>query len=749
MSYQLIKPELNDDISITLWCRDKDFNKRKIRVLGFKPRFYVRLDDPVPDSSHILDIEEGFEGVYGEQLKKIVCDNPLSIWDSKKNHGLRSKFDKHWEADVPFLREFLISLGITDGFTLLTNSDVVRYTDVIPSTAPSDKTLTVIFDIEVVSTRRFPDPEQAYTPITIVTLWDNQSKKYLTIIVDNKENMEWRTIYTPNDWLVVRTTDEDKLLLFASSYFSRVQPDVITGWNIDFDITYLTNRCLRKQIPLTFEGSCIFNMIEGYAIIHKRLGNRLKEVAEEDKLMDIYTEFKQEMWSDPARREEGINANKSHVQVLVIEDERRKIIPFFWGLKQFVGLEGMTGTTSHGVLVDTLFLRESKGRYILPSAKYGEEGKGFKGAIVLEPVRGISENVGAYDMSRYYPNIVIGFKISPDSKGELGPNVCKRLMKEREKFEIEMAKHKPGSPEFKLAKDRRDEIKYLLNSVWGYYGWSGSRIYEQPKAAKVAFEAREGLIFIKATAETHKLKVLYGDTDSILLKVGKTGSGEVATMLNEALVKYCETKSISSLLSIKLDRFYQRIILTDAKKRSAGWVTWENGQDCDYIEVKGWESIRRDASHLTRAVLPKVFDAILKSGTDGLITYLQETVKKIKAGEFDIDYLAINKQLHLENFETAQGEYYAGAVYGNKHLGFDLQPGDMIKMIPVKFIHGAPATNVLCYLDKADVPWDRIVIDYDHIITRTLKSRLIELLDISGLSWGQVEGIKDLKKVWG
>jgi DNA polymerase elongation subunit (family B) len=750
MSYQLIKPEFNSDTSITLWCRDSNFIKHKIKVLGFKSRFYVPADDPVPDSDHIIDVVEGFEGVYGEKLKEILCDNPLSVWDSKKQHGLRSKFTKHWQADLPILRVFLIELGLTDGFTLKNESDVVRYTDIIPSLSPTDKTLTCILDIEVIAAGRFPDPDQATNPVTIISLWDNQSKKYLQIILDEFEKQEWKE----NDWLIIHTTDENKLLSLTSQYFSRLQPDVITGWNVDFDITYLTNRCIRKQIPLTFEGSCIFNMIDGYAIIHKRLGNRLKEVAEEDKLMDIYLEFKQEYWSDPTLRHLGLQANHSHVQVLVIEDERRKIIPFFWGLKQFVGLEDMSGSTSHGILIDTLFLREAKGRYILPSSPErdmhkGNSARGFRGAIVLDTVPGIHEEVGAYDMSRYYPNIVIGYKISPDSKGELGPNVCRRLMKEREKFESEMSKYEPGSPEYKLAKDKRDEVKYLLNSVWGYYGWSGSRVFEQPKAAKVALKAREGLLYLKFTAEKHGLQVLAGDTDSLFLKVGKMDSAKVTNMLNDALKEYSAKEGINVQLSLKLDHFYSKLLLTEAQKRSAGRVTWENEKDCDYIEIKGWESIRRDSSHLTREVLPKVFDAVLKTGTGGLISYLEETAQKIKQNKFDVDYIAINKQLHKKDLAEPTLDFYTGSVFANKHFGFDIRTGDMIKVLPVRMIYGCPNVNVLCYLDKEAVPWKRIVIDYDRIITRTLKNRVKDILSLAGLSWAEVEKTRNLKKVFG
>ncbi len=505
-------------------------------------------------------------------------------------------------------------------------------------------------------------------------------------------------------------------------------------------------------------------MIDGYAIIHKRLGNRLKEVAEEDKewMNGIYLEFKQEYWSDPTLRHLGLKANHSHVQVLVIEDERRHIIPFFWGLKQFVGLENMDGTTSHGILIDTLFLREAKGRYVLPSSFEHEakaKGKGFRGAVVLEPIPGIHEKVGAYDMSRYYPNIVIGYKVSPDAKGELGPNVCKRLMKQRDKFEFgsgEGMQHFPGmkdyeinSTEYNELKERRDEVKYLLNSVWGYYGWSGSRVFQNEKAAFVARKAREGLLYIKAVAEAQGLKVLGGDTDSIYLLLGEINSGKVTGILNDALKEYSKKEGINVNLSIKLEHFYGKLLLTEAMKRSAGRVLWEGGKDCDYIEVKGWDSIRRDSSHLTREVLPKVFDAILRSGTDGLIAYLDQTAQKIKHSDFDVDFIAINKQLHKKDLAEPTLDFYTGSVYANKHFGFDIRTGDMIKVLPVKMIYGYPATNVLCYMDKESVPWKRIVIDYDRIITRTLKNRVKGILKLAGMSWDDVEGTKKLTAVFG
>ena len=107
---------------------------------------------------------------------------PTDVGGNKitKRPGFREQFKTHYEADIPFIRNFIRCIGITGGFSLDNPQSTIHYTQI----KPIDFTLSpyiAILDIEVYSKARFPR-EPSY-PIITATLWDNKHKQYVTIIL--------------------------------------------------------------------------------------------------------------------------------------------------------------------------------------------------------------------------------------------------------------------------------------------------------------------------------------------------------------------------------------------------------------------------------------------------------------------------------------------------------------------------------------------------------------------------------------
>lgn len=105
------RTEFNQAV-ILLWGRDiETLEKKMFRVIGFRPRFYVPENEPVPQSSAITEIKSGFTSIYGEKFKQLFTQIPSDI------PKLRQYFTKTCQADIPFTRTFLIESGILTKFT--------------------------------------------------------------------------------------------------------------------------------------------------------------------------------------------------------------------------------------------------------------------------------------------------------------------------------------------------------------------------------------------------------------------------------------------------------------------------------------------------------------------------------------------------------------------------------------------------------------------------------------------------------
>lgn len=107
-----------------LWGRDVvTLQKRMFRILGFESHFFVHDSEPVPTSSAIVRVESGFKSIFGEPCKKIVTNSPHEVKE------LRKFFKKTYQADVPFVRVFLIYMNIKTVFEA-PEKDELHYTEI-------------------------------------------------------------------------------------------------------------------------------------------------------------------------------------------------------------------------------------------------------------------------------------------------------------------------------------------------------------------------------------------------------------------------------------------------------------------------------------------------------------------------------------------------------------------------------------------------------------------------------------------
>lgn len=729
MKYQFVRGLYEKDGTITIYARNENGKKEKITVFGFQPYFFVPADVSIPDDERIESIERGYKGIYGEELQKIVVKKPTDVRD------MRGSFAKHYEADIRFVRRFLIDTGIRCGFEIPNRKKIVHYKEIKPVDFDLPPVIAYI-DVECYSSSRVPDPEKAEDTVTCLTIYDTTNKKYCTLLLDDKEERK----HLDEDHILISVRTEKKLFNLLKNYLSNVNPDVLTEWS-KFDHVYLKNRGKILGVNLDFDGTCVFDMLDGYAKLYKKASNRLKDVVIEEGLTDFQEPEVDyaELWEDD--RERLIKRNKRHVEWIVKLDELKKgLIRFYWDMKNTAGLEDLQETLYHGVLVDTMLLRKYYGKYVLPSKpEIIDKEEKYPGALVLKPPKGLFDNVATYDFSRYYPNIIIGKNLTPEKTTGVGlvPQLCLDLMKKRNEYEALMRTVEVDSDEYNSIKSKRNSVKYLLNAVYGYFGSVRSRLYSKFIASEVTRIGRNGLLHLIDISEKLGYKVLYSDTDSILIQVPRSEIKSLEKSLNDALRRYCESLGIKATLKLKCDRFFKTALFTGVKKRMAGRVVEEDGRECDYLYIIGFEFVRRDSSKITKKIQKDILDMILKNDDvrKKIPEYVMTLIKDMKNGKYSLDEIAIRKTLN-KRFDSYKAipDYLRGTFYANTYLGENIKPGDTVKMLYVKRVPGKPRTDVICFLESNNVP-EGTIIDWDKMISRTVKQKIENMVSLVGLSW--------------
>jgi DNA polymerase I len=307
-------------------------------------------------------------------------------------------------------------------------------------------------------------------------------------------------------------------------------------------------------------------------------------------------------------------------------------------LDKYIALSKASGALLQDVLnggqstmIDNLMLRAFKDidRAIPMRAAYDEgpvteeEEVRYAGATVLDPVVGMHTNIIIMDFASLYPSIMRAFNLSPDTiyyEGKVAkfrmdfpgivPQILEKLYNERVEYKKKMKATK-SKDEKNLYNLKQYGNKILLNSIYGYFGFSKARLFEVSIAAKVTEEGRKALLLTKETVENHgKCLVIAGDTDSVMFTIPECDTFEKAKIFATSLHDEM-SKKLPAPMSLAFESFGKRGVFL-AKKRYAIAIT-EDGKEYN-IKYRGIEVRRRDWCEYVGETLTRIFDILLKDG---------------------------------------------------------------------------------------------------------------------------------------
>jgi len=781
-------PETKKPI-LYLFGRDTNADAQVVQVSGFRPYFYIRNEhtdiDSLKEDPLIADIDpEVFYDLHGNELYKVYVESPYLM------RFVRQKFI-HYEADVPFTDRFVVDYKISGGIKATSEFVTVNEVEPVNIVTPIR---TCYIDIECNDANGFPKP--ARDEINCITCYDNFIKDYTVFYLIhaehplhelNTEDIYYKNLDQYKNNITVKSYFSETLLLEdLVKYVNERNFDIFTGWNVtSFDMPYIMDRMNALEINPTslgrmpgkfrdgnyrVKGRSIFDLLEGYKKLQesKKPSYRLDAIGEEE-LGERKVHYKgslHDLWrNDPSK---FIEYNVKDVNLCVRIDEKNKIIDFYRMIAHYVGCS-METTLMNSRIIDLYMLRFGHGRFVYPSkAEFRESVGKFKGASVLDPSSGLEEWVIVLDLRSLYPMIMMTLNASPETKSENGeyhaPNgisykahpigltkeIMQTLLNERDSMKAKRNQYTEHDPEYNLLDLQQQVIKRIMNTYYGVSGFSKFRLHDQSFGASVTSVGRAIIEHSKKVAENMGFKVIYGDTDSIMvviyvktkeeaLSVGKT----IEIALNESYDKFAkDTLNVDQhYFHIKFEKLYRRFFQTGVKKRYVGHLIWKEGVDFDKIAVTGFETERSDSPLISREVQKALLKLIVTGRENKEIKkYLSSMIKKYRGGKFSLDEIGIPGGIQKDLTEYVnQDAHIRGAEYANKYLNTNFKNGSKPKRVYIKYVKAKyPKTDVICFEYGDDVPGE-FVVDLETMLEKTIRSPIEKIINTIGLSWVDID----------
>jgi DNA polymerase elongation subunit (family B) len=291
-------------------------------------------------------------------------------------------------------------------------------------------------DIEV-GADEFPDPWKADWPITAITLEKN--KKYVSF------GLMPYVPADPEDVYVMCESEEDMLERFITAWLN-FDPDVVTGWNIDyFDVPYLVNRIRKllgddyacmlspwkkiKESTVFYHGSnkTLYDLVGvtslDYLPLYKKfsfsneesyrldniafvtIGEKKLDYSEYESLNDLYKNNFQ-LFMEYNRRDVAL-VSRMNDKLGFIEQV------FAMAYDTLVNFSDTFTTVKFWEIICHNYLLDQG--VVSPQKKHSIKEKQIAGGHVKEPITGRHEWVASFDLDSLYPHLIMQYNISPET----------------------------------------------------------------------------------------------------------------------------------------------------------------------------------------------------------------------------------------------------------------------------------------------------------------------------------------------
>lgn len=702
--------------AVRLYC--KSSNGKSVLVIdkNFKPYFYIMPKDgkvnELRKKVEKLDVKkfetkiassEIVERLWQGEPKKIVkttIDNPRSIFDVRDVVKNWKDVEGTYEYDIPFYKRYIMDKQIEPtAWIEVSGEDVKEKGDYqVDRMVEADS-------VKAVDERK----ETNIKVLAFDTEFVEEDEKEKLIMLSVAGSDGYKKVLTSHQWdkkpsYVEAVKGEKGIIERFLEIVEERDADFVVGYNSDgFDFPMLKERAREAKIslkmgrdnqPIKIVQRGRISSAKSKGRVHIDLFNfvdhvlsasmrsevmSLDEVAQEllgvGKKKMNHKEMK-EMWG---RKEQmGRLAEYSMWDSELTVRLAGHILPQIFALAKLTGtLPFDCSRYSYSQLVETFFMRHAVAENVLiPNRPKTDEIERrrevpiYKGAIVIEPRKGIHSDILVFDFRSLYPSIIVTHNISPETldckhkkcleknrvpeskscfctekKGFI-PKHLEFLIETRKKIKEKMKRLKEGTEEWKQVDNEQYALKIIANATYGYFGYFGSKWYCRECGSAAASFGRFYINKILDEAKRFGFEIIYGDTDSLFVVLKDLMSKEKIKKKAEEFVAKMN-KKLPGIIELEFRDLYEGGIFVarheeekGAKKRYA-LIDYKGN-----IEIRGFETVRRDWCELSKRIQRDVLTTILRErNPQKAVQMVRDVVEKLKNGEVTLEDLIIYEQI--------------------------------------------------------------------------------------------------------
>lgn len=671
---------------IFLFKRDDKGTLKIDKIDNFFPYFYEE------------DEKGQFLSYNNTKLRKVFCSQPSDI---PKMRSFSS-----YSADIKYTNNFLIQ----------------KVDKILPTTIKF-----CFIDIEILA-ESIPSVLYPKHPVSCISIYNSFSK-------------DIHTWFLPEQKAINQKEQEKLLFRELINYLKKEKPDIILGWNASkFDYPYLYNRAKEFKIDFAREISPIYSVrgseekdilypngisIVDYLTLFKKVYMREASYALDyigEKHLGRGKEFKNVDFSklDTIIKKRNIG----DVVMLADLESKYKLIPYYDEVRRMAKCT-FEDLYYNSRIVEMFLFEEAKLKnVVLPNRQVNNtieetDEPGFEGATRNIEKTGLYNNIGKFDLTSAYPNMIINFCLDTSNISEVEgtningirfkqdsnailPSTIKKILILKDRLK----KERKANPEDKLLQTKYDAIKAITNSFWGVIGSPYFRLFNVNIASIITFLVREVLMYVKHKVEKEGLKVIYYDTDSLMINTKE----DISKKLNQYVQDWGKEKYNKESIDLKFDyEGYFTSLFILGSCHYYGRIFGKKAPEIRGIEAKRSSSTKYEAK-FQEELLNKVLDGEEKTIIDQWLNEEQERIKTLSISE-----IAFPCKIASKDYKAYPIFVRAKDNTLKIKKDFKLNVGELFYYIFVRNNY-----EVLAFTEDDNSFIDRKEIDYDRIMERNI-----------------------------
>src|SRR3989344_4492655 len=603
--------ELNEKTIVKLFGK-LESGKSFASINIIEPYFFIKKDDSKKQKPYLSKYQAQETSLTNFAHDKVLkVSHPLQSELNKLISYLHESSTETYEADIKPHQRFLIDNDILGSIDIKSqNSETLN---------EAGQRVDVIFSNPEISPSNFV-PSLKVLSIDIES--DENSDKLFCIGLHSKDYEKVFMITDKKLSRAVSCKNELECLNKFKEEIIKLDPDVITGWNIaGFDFPFLKKCCERNKISFDiardnsetrirvakdfFKKSSVTiagrQVLDALSLIKDPFIKEAPSIKNidieswtlEDVSQALLKEGKLIIGKDRNEKIQELYESKSQATLQKLADynlqdarlaylllEKTKTIELAIERSQLTGLQ-LDKITGSIAAFDSLYIREARKRSLVsPTTHYTNKEERIKGGFVRESNPGIYHDLLVLDFKSLYPSIIKTFNIDPSSHIE-NPSKHHSDKLIRAPNNVYFTNTQGILPSIisklheareKAKREKRElssyAIKIIMNSFFGVLASPNCRYFSLDVANAIT---HFGQYIIKLTAEkieSRGYKVIYSDTDSIFIdasshkKDKKEIGKEIQEHINEFYKNFVKKEyNRQSYLELEFKRHYLAFLM--------------------------------------------------------------------------------------------------------------------------------------------------------------------------------------------